>query len=57
MRILLVRIFYYYAFSLYLSSYLLQVPTYGGIRKREKKKKTMFGADFSYLFFLIPSQA
>lgn len=53
MRILLVRI--YYAFFL---PYLhLQVPTYGGIRKREKKKKSMFGANFSYSFFLIPSQA
>lgn len=31
--------------------HLLQVPTYGGIRKRKKKKKTMIGANFSYFFF------
>lgn len=51
MRILLVRIFFYYAFSLYLTytsyRYLPKV-----VSEREKrKKKTMFGAKFSYFLF------
>lgn len=38
MRILLVRIFYYYAFSLYLS-YLLQVPTVPKVVSEERKER------------------
>lgn len=37
----------------------LQVPTVPKVvsEREKRKKKTMFGANFSYFFLLIPSQA
>lgn len=54
MRILLVRTFFIMLF------FTLHTPTGTYLRwyqKERKKKKTMSGANFSYFFFLIPSQA